>query len=57
MVEDVEDPQIIVDFYMKQEILPLEEASLDLQTNSPVKTEYGLPLVLLCKIHEGHQNA
>ena len=40
---------------MKQGIPPLEKASLDLQKNSPVKTEYGLPLVLLGKIHEGHQ--
>lgn len=40
---------------MKQRIAPLEEASLDLQKNCPVKTEYGSPLVLLGKIHEGHQ--
>ena len=35
---------------MKQGIAPLEKASLDLQKNSPVKTEYGLPLVLLGKM-------
>ena len=40
---------------MKQRITPLEETSLNFQENSPVKTEYGLPLVLLGEIHEGHQ--
>ena len=40
---------------MKHGIAPLEKASLDLQRNSSVKTEYGWPLALLGKIHEGHQ--
>lgn len=39
---------------MKLGIAPFEKASLNLQ-NSPVKTEYGLPLVLVGKIHKGHQ--
>jgi len=40
---------------MKQRVAPLEKTSLNFQENSPVKTEYGLPLVLLGEIHEGHR--
>jgi len=36
-------------------VAPLEETSLNLPENSPMKTEYGLPLILLGEIHEGHQ--